>query len=152
MRQAKSLQIVVSLSLATAACGKTEKTEMPAVAPTVDTEGPNGLEGPVPVDEDRELTREDVGNDTLVMLTKLVEISETHKGDCQTTAAAFRETFAAYRATLDAGKKMEEVPEDQQWFEENYSYKFNTQAMRMRENLGDCLSDPEFQKVMAEMN
>lgn len=147
MRKATSLLLILSLSAA--ACGKSEKSETPATTPAVDTAPTADVE---PEPEDKPLTREEVGEDTLVMLTTLVEIAETHKGDCAKTAAGFRETFAAHRDTLDAGKKMESIPEDQQWFEENYSYKFNNQAMLMREHLGACMSDPEFQTVMAEMN
>lgn len=150
MHQAKSLLLI--LSLFAAACGKSDKSATAAATPAVDTEATRADVAPEPEPEDATLTREDVGEDTLVMLMTLVEIAETHKGDCTKTAADFRETFAAHRATLDAGKKMESVPEDQQWFEENYSYKFNNQAMLMREHLGACMSDPEFQAVMAEMN
>lgn len=150
MRTLRSLLLI--LFLPAAACDKSEKSEMPAASPIVDT-APTATDTDVePEPADKPLTREEVGEDTLVMLTTLVEIAETHKGDCAKTSAGFRETFAAHRETLDAGKKMESIPADQLWFEENYSYKFNNQAMLMREHLGACMSDPEFQNAMAEMN
>ncbi len=149
MRTAKSLIMILSLASASAHCGKTDTSTTPAIAPTIESE-PAATQEPVP--ETEEPTREDVGEKTLAMLVKLVEISETHKGDCATTTAAFRETLERYKATLDAGKKMEEVPEDQRWFEENYSYKFNNQAMLLKEHLGACAFDLEFQKAMEELN
>tara|TARA_R110002096_G_scaffold16898_1_gene57568 strand:+ start:10648 stop:11106 length:459 start_codon:yes stop_codon:yes gene_type:complete len=152
MHKAKSLLILLALSLApTAACGGSADTSETAATTPVEAEPATAVEAE-PEAEPAEPTREDVAEGMLLMLTQLVEISATNAGDCAANTTAFHAKFEENQALMQAGKTMEENPEDQQWFEENYSYKFNNQAMLMRENLGDCLSDPEFQKVLAELN
>ncbi len=96
--------------------------------------------------------RVEMGEQTMAMLMELTEVQAANKGDCAATTSGFRDTLKRYEESLAAGKKMEENPEDRQWFEETYSYKINNQVMLMRDHLGDCMAEPDFQEVMATLN
>ena len=88
------------------------------------------------------MSKEELGEKALAMAKGFAKAIEANKGDCGAMAKAMIAIIEANTEVIAAGKAMQNDPEAQKWFEENYGAKFAAEMAATRPALEACENDP----------